>query len=253
MKYLFALFAFAVLVIGILVNVLNEERKMDYSDRLTTIQNHDCVVLIHGLLMNPFHMSFLKRSLEHEGYRVTNIGYPSRKADIPTLVRTYIIPQLPQCEGRIHFVGHSMGGIIIRELLRIDMPPNIGNIVMLGAPNHGSELVDFSINTPILSGLFDTFYGPAARQLRIKDNDYLKELPMPVVPTGIIAGDNFYDPIGGYLVLPSPNDGKVSVATTKLDTMTDHIVIHASHTWLPISHEARKQVIYFLKNGKFER
>lgn len=251
MKFLFAIFIFGVTVIGALVTVLYEEGNMHYSDRLEVIQNHDCVAVLHGLSMPKKHMSFLARSLEKEGYRVANIAYPSTTDTLPNLARHHVRPQLPQCEGQLHFVGHSMGGLIIRELLHQDTPDNIGRIVMLGTPNHGSEVVDFMLKTPVLKQLFSAFFGPAAAQMQVVDNAYLKELQIPVVPIGIIAGENYIDPIGGMLLLPAPNDGKVSVKSTKLKTMTDHIVLEDSHLWLPISHKARMQTMHFLKYGKF--
>ena len=254
MKFLLALFIFGMTVIGILVAVLYEEGNMQYSDRLDVIQNRDCVVVLHGLKMGPRHLSFMARSLEKEGYDVYNIGYNSDKETIENITRNQVRPQLPvACGGKLHYVGHSMGGIIIRELLRQDTPQNIGRIVMLGTPNQGSEVVDFNMRTPVVSTLFDLFFGPAAEQLRAENNDYLEELPAPVVQTGIIAGDTYIEPIGGMFILPAPNDGKVTVGSTKLKTMNDHIVLHDSHFWLPISHEARMQTIHFLKNGKFDK
>ena len=253
MKFLIALFAFGAAVIGVLVAVLYEEGNMQYSDRLEVIQNNDCVVVLHGLKMSPRHLSFMARSLEKEGYDVYNIGYDSDAETIENIARNQVRSQMPQtCEGRLHFVGHSMGGIIIRELLKQDTPGNIGRIVMLGTPNQGSEMVDFLMETPVISTIFDLMFGPAAEELRTKNNTYLEELPAPVVQTGIIAGDNYIEPIGGMFVLPAPNDGKVSVKSAKLPTMTDFVLLHDSHFWLPISHEARMQTLHFLKNGKFK-
>lgn len=253
MKFLIALFTFALIVIGVVVAVLYEEGNMQYSDRLEVIQNRDCVALIHGLKMGPRHLSFMARSLEKEGYEVYNIGYNSDTDTIENIARHQVRPQLPfACEGKVHYVGHSMGGIIIRELLKEATPDNMGRIVMLGTPNHGSEIVDFNMRTPVISTIFDLMFGPAAEQLRAENNDYLEELPAPVVQTGIIAGDSYIEPIGGMFILPPPNDGKVTVKSTKLQTMTDHIVLPDSHFWLPISHEARMQTIHFLRNGKFK-
>ena len=71
-------------------------------------------------------------------------------------------------------------------------------------------------------------------------------------PVGIIAGNRSIYPISSAF-LPKPNDGRVSVANTKLDAMVDHIVIAASHPWLVRKPLAIEQTIAFLRDGRFSR
>ena len=252
MKFLMIIFLFGAGVIGLTVAILSEDSRMQYSDPLAVAQNRDCVVVLHGLNMGPWHMSRLADSLSREGYDVFNIGYDSNKGTIPEIATYQVYPKLPQnCSGRIHFVGHSMGGLVIRQLLGERYTNKVGRIVMLGTPNHGSEIIDFNMSTPIVSTIFDMLFGPAAHQLGTKDNPYLEQLASPGVQTGIIAGDRFIDPIGAT-ILPEPNDGKVTVASTLLPTMTDFRLMHVSHFWMPFDHAVRAQTIHFLKTGRFD-
>jgi hypothetical protein len=80
----------------------------------------------------------------------------------------------------------------------------------------------------------------------------LAALPPPDYPVGIIAGCRTLAPIASAFVLPRPNDGRVSVASSKLANMTDHVTIKASHTGLTVRREAIDQTIAFLDAGRFK-
>jgi hypothetical protein len=116
---------------------------------------------------------------------------------------------------------------------------------MLGTPNGGSEVAD------LLSGsrLYRAFYGPAGLELTTATRS--GALPAVDYPVGVIAGNRFIDPVAGLLVLPKPNDGRVSVQSAMLAGMTDHVVVRASHTGLPRHAVAIEQTIAFLRDGHF--
>ncbi len=236
-----------------LVGVIIEESKTTYPDPLLMTKKYDCALLLHGILMGSWHMRLIERSLIAEGYDVTNISYPSRNYFIEDLAENFIAPEMPVCAGKTHIVAHSMGGLITRQLLIDHTPERMGKIIMIGTPNHGSELPDYFLEHKYLSGFYKFLFGPAGEQLRVKDNSFLARLPIPDETIGVIAGRGSLDFIPNWLSLPQPNDYKVSVASTKLDNMADHIVLPVSHTWLPINHLVRKQVVYFLENGKFDK
>lgn len=136
-----------------------------------------------------------------------------------------------------------MGGLVTRAYIAKYRPDRLAGVVMLGAPNGGSEVAD------LLSGyrLYSAFYGPAGLELTTT----LRSDALPAVdyPVGVIAGNRFIDPVAGLLVLPKSNDGRVSVQSAMVAGMADHIVVKASHTGLPRHAAAIEQTIAFLRDG----
>ncbi|MBB4234986.1 pimeloyl-ACP methyl ester carboxylesterase [Rhizobium esperanzae] len=197
-------------------------------------------------------MQKLANFLSGNGYRVVNVGYPSTRFSIGDLVGI-VRPEIDGAvkaagEGRVHFVGYSMGGLIIRAFLRNDRPANLGRVIMVGTPNNGSQVADFLKDWP----LYRTFYGPAGQQL-ITDQTAMTELFGTVdYELGIIAGNRTIDPVSSLIIgRRVPNDGKVSVESTRLDGAAAHIVIPANHTFLPVNRTMWSQALSFLKDGRF--
>ncbi len=197
-------------------------------------------------------MAKLAGFLSGRGYRVVNVGYPSTKfsiSDLVDIIRPEIDAAAKQAgEGRVHFVGYSMGGLIIRAFLRRYRPANLGRVVMVGTPNNGSQIADFLKNWP----LYRKVYGPAGQQL-ITDQAAMTELLGTVdYELGIIAGNRTIDPVSSLIIgLRVPNDGKVSVESTRLDGASAHIVIPANHTFLPVNKVMWSQTLSFLQHGRF--
>lgn len=213
---------------------------------------NDTVILFHGIARTRKSMQKLAAFLSGNGYRVVNVGYPSTRFSIGDLV-DIVRPEIDGAaktagEGRVHFVGYSMGGLIIRAFLKNDRPPNLGRVVMVGTPNNGSEIADFLKDWP----LYRTFYGPAGQQL-ITDQTAMTALFGTVdYELGIIAGNRTIDPVSSLIIgRRVPNDGKVSVESTRLDGAAAHIVIPANHTFLPVNKTMWNQTLSFLQDGRF--
>jgi triacylglycerol lipase len=208
------------------------------------------VILLHGLCRTSHSMSKMRRALKAAGYTVWNVDYSSRTALIPKLADDAIGKALVQCRQngavKIDFVTHSMGGILVRSYLARHSVPDLGRVVMLAPPNQGSELVD-------KLGAFAPFkwiHGPAGNEMGTDKDSLPNQLGPARFPVGIIAGDRSINWINS-LIIPGPDDGKVSVTRTKLTGMSDFIVIHATHPLIVRNRQAIEQTIAFLRSGRF--
>lgn len=209
------------------------------------------VVLLHGLARTSRSFAKMDRALQDAGFATLNLDYASRRHRLEALTEN-IHPDIARFAGEVgplHFVTHSMGGLLARIYLTHYRPPSLARVVMLGTPNSGSEVAD------LLKGLvlYRAFYGPAGQQVGTRLEDCLAQLPLPDYAVGIIAGIRTIDPFASFFIVPRPNDGRVSVESSKLKGMTDHVVVPATHSGLLSHRGAINQTITFLREGRFER
>ena len=192
------------------------------------------VVLLHGMGRSPAAMFLVEQSLQRQGYQVLNWGYSSTCCSVEEL-GTELAEDLDSLEAprptKIHFVGHSLGNIIIRWALENAPPDEPGRVVMLAPPNQGSASADRYAEwagwllEPIDELVTDD--DSTARSLStIEDRE-----------VGIIAGEY---------------DGKIDVERTKLGTEEEHETVPAAHTFIMNRSDVREKIISFLADGSFD-
>lgn len=225
-------------------------KKINASE-LNQLNQGEYVVILHGIARSKKHMQKLADYLVENNYDVLNIDYPSTNHNLEELakiIKRDISRRITQ-DKKVNFVGYSMGGLLVRIILNQQNYKNMGRVVMLAAPNKGSEVADFLEN----NWIYNKIYGPAGKEL-ITDQKKIKKLLNDKIDyeLGIIAGNATIDPISSSLI-EGDDDGKVSIESTKLEGMKDHIILSATHTFFPSNKNVKKQTLYFLQNGKFNK
>ena len=211
-----------------------------------------CVVLLHGLGRTSRSMARMAEALQAAGYAIANIDYPSREWPVEHLAPLAVGTGIARCEalgdGPIHFVTHSLGGIVVRHFLAGQRPRRLGRVVMLSPPNQGSEAADALKDLT----LYELLNGPAGQQLGTGGQDLPQRLGPVDFPLGVITGDEvaFFD-VWLAQQIPGPSDGKVSVERAKVEGMSDFLVLHYAHPFIMQEPETIAQTLYFLEHGVF--
>jgi len=213
---------------------------------------NECVVLLHGLSRTDFSMGKMAYVLAERGYADSNVHYNSREYNIEELASLAIDQGLQDCRAleaqRIHFVTHSLGGILVRYYLQHNEVTELGRVVMLAPPNHGSQIIDIFGDIPG----FELFSGEPASQLGTRGPESVPaKLPPVDFELGVIAGTRSISPIFSF-ALPDRDDGKVTVESTKVEGMRDFIEMPFNHTFIMRSNAVIEQVIHFLQHGSFD-
>ena len=214
----------------------------------TASSHKEHVVLLHGLGRSKSAMWLLASRLEDAGYHVHRIGYESfRKTpeEIISSVEDDITACCEKVNGNIHFVGHSLGGLLIRAYLDRHRPENLGRVVMIGTPNQGTDFVD-----KYRDRWWMQFAGDAALSLGTDSDSFPNSLPKPYYPVGVIAGlkdgTDQEDDIAGA------DDGLVPLRSTPVDGMNDFVVVATSHSAMRYDRTVAEQTVNYLRHGRFQ-
>ena len=213
-------------------------------------QSADCVVLLHGLNRSWRTMGKFAESLQEEGFSTANVDYPSTTETIEVLAPKVVNEGLGQCRQtgatKVHFVTHSLGGILVRYVQSQDPIPDLGRVVMLGPPNQGSEVIDKTRNWPGMK----TLSGEAGMQLGTDAESIPSQLGPVDFELGVIAGTGTTNPFMSAM-LPEADDGKVTVARTQVEGMDDFKIVSNSHFAMMKSDSVIRATTRFLRTGSF--
>lgn len=209
----------------------------------------ETVVVVHGLGRTRASMAILVSRLRDAGYRVVSFGYPSRSEPMEALVGrldSAVVECCSQETETVHFVTHSMGGILVRSYLAQRPEPHRGRVVMLSPPSQGSEVVDAFADSPMLRAML----GPAGATLGTDSASIANQLGPVRFRLGIITGDRSLNPLYSWLI-PGPDDGKVGVDRARVEGAADFRVIDATHTFIMNRKYVADETLFFLRHGRF--
>ena len=208
----------------------------------------ETVVLLHGLARTSSSMNKMQAALTEAGYTTLNISYPSRKHKVEILaeaVRLQVIDQTADST-QVHFVTHSMGGILVRQIQKTAPLDNIGRVVMLSPPNQGSEVIDRIGSNAAVKKV----NGPAGNQLSTDADSFVSKLGAVNFDLGVLTGDKSINWINSCM-LPGKNDGKVSTESAKVEGMSAYKIVHATHPMIMKKKAIIEDTLHFLKHGQF--
>ena len=205
------------------------------------------VVLLHGLWRGFHAMQPMARALQAEGFSTLNIPYPSGRLPIDVLAER-IRGQVEQAAGNgpIHFITHSLGGILVRKLLDDGVPWKSGRIVMLAPPSNGSEIVDWARQRPLLHRAL----GPAGRALGTDGVPAALPAFPQEIEAAVIMGNRSTIPFFQGL-FGGDNDGIVSTAKGRIPGLRGFSVVPADHTFIQMHPEVIRLCLEFLKSGEW--
>ena len=202
------------------------------------------VVLVHGLWMNGLAMLPLAWRLERCGFRVTRHSYRSVSRGLRVNART-LAAACGKGSGRLHLVGHSLGGLVIMAMLQEHPEIPVHRVVLIGSPYADSAAAHGLARFAWSRGL-----------LGHTVQDWLRQ-PRPPVPEGVelgvIAGDASFGLGRLFVKLPAPNDGVVVLEETRIRAAADSVVMHISHSAMLVSPAVAHAACTFLKCGSFKR
>jgi pimeloyl-ACP methyl ester carboxylesterase len=205
------------------------------------------IIIVHGLWMTGLELGVLQHRLRTEhGFEPSIFSYPSITGTMAEHVASlHSFVQTHKAE-RLHFIGHSLGGIVILKMLETydDIPP--GRVVCLASPMQGSCAVDGFARWPFARAALGAAICDDVLSTKQRIWDGRRDV-------GIIAGSLSIGIGRMFADFHEPSDGTLLVSETKLEGATDHIVMPVSHTGIVFSAEATTQVATFLKEGKFEK
>ncbi|CAM4298029.1 alpha/beta fold hydrolase [Vibrio neonatus] len=217
------------------------------------------VIIVHGLARSASSMEKMSERVAQNGYQVCVVDYPTLGQAIDKTLHESSA-QIDQCISRfnrelsqidgskVHFVGHSLGGLVIRNYLAqkngLTHSSHFGEVVFVGTPNKGSDVADFFSSLWLLP-----LAGGTAASLTTNSESLPNSLPEPNYAFGVIAGTDSY-PILNYM-FDNSNDGLVSVESTQLEGMQDFVAVNITHDSLRSDPQVTDLIVNYLNQRRF--
>lgn len=214
-----------------------------------TKREHEIVILVHGFNSDERDMFPIKERLDRLGYRAVTVNIPLRFSSLDECISSFE-NQLPQLVPdfnyeKIHFIGHSMGGLVIRSFLAKNEVAKLGRCVLIATPNQGTKLAD--ISDKLLKPLGQV-YKPL-QSLRTCSINIGTPINTPKPEIGVIAGKAHKHFLGVFL--SGENDGRVEVESAKCKDMTDFVIRPYGHKEIHHQADIAELADIFLQTGKF--
>lgn len=211
----------------------------------------ESVIVVHGFARRARSMNQIATAVHQAGYEVRNIDYDSINQNLNDIKEeVYIkfdqyISENP--DKKIHFIGHSLGGLLVRAYLAENKLDNLGVVILMGTPNKGTKLVNQYEDKWYFSWL-----GPVIPELGVGTSQFLDALQVPDYTVGVIAGSKPYSRWSAEY-LEGDHDGLITVESAKLEGMHDFIEIEVNHSRMKRDPRVIEQVIYFLEHSQFKK
>lgn len=217
------------------------------------MDEQETVILLHGIGHIGLNMLYAEKVLQKHGYQTLSLTYPSLRQDIKSLTawlaKKLAEHQVWENSTKVHFVAHSMGGLVSGFYLedhKEEIPAEkMGRVVMMGTPHGGSEVADFLHENP----LYQWVFGPAGQELTTNARKATQIKPW--YDLGIIAGDQERGLMLGNFLIDGPHDGIVSVESSKVEGMRDHKTMPVLHSFMAWTPDVHKEILHFLQEGTF--
>lgn len=209
------------------------------------------VVLVHGMFRTSTSMLALQRMLEQHGYQTVAFDYWSNHNRIETsaaeLQQTLHARFAGHAPDELHFVAHSMGGLVCQEYLRRNDALAPSSCVYIAVPHRGAMLAELRRRWFVFRWIMGE---TGALQLAPADPLHQRPIPLPC-PALVILGTQ------GPIVADSrsidgPDDGTIGVAEASLPGATDTLALPTGHTAILTDERTLRATLRFLRQRSLQ-
>ena len=210
-------------------------------------------IIFHGIYGESKDLQHISNILNVKGYPVVNIQYPTTTHPIEEMTEKYITPVIEkqiknlnilnsnlktedQKNLKINFIVHSMGSVLLRYYLKNHKIDNMGKVMFISPPSHGSPLSDNPISDSI-----PYFLGPAVSQIKTDKNSFINTLGEPDYQCYILIGDHSDNFLYSFII-PGKDDGMIPFSTAGLQSCSMKVIINTTHTSILESEDTFREI-----------